>query len=109
MYYVLIPVFIIFFACNSKKASEDKIQVIDFGCDAFISKYSSLDPCQKLKLVEDMYPLNNSCYEFIGEDMYKLTHISYSMSAGNSGFYYSSDSLLKRDLQKWSTALKCSD
>jgi hypothetical protein len=107
MQYFLIALFILITACNSNKAISHKKQVIELGCDSFINKYSKLNPCEKLKLVKETYPLNNSCYEYIGNDMYKLTGISYSMSAGHIGTYYSSDSLLKKDLEKWGKALKC--
>lgn len=102
--------FVAFFfnACsNHQSKSSNKKIAINLNCDSFIVRYSKLRPCEKLTFVKLSYPVNNSCYEYISSDMYKLTGISSSMTYGHTGSYYLSDSLLKKDLDSWALALKC--
>jgi hypothetical protein len=104
--YFLIP-FILLISCASQ-AQGSRSEIISIGQKDTLSQlYFQKTPCEKIEYLTNLKSYNLKFYESAIRDMYQITKIPPSVSAGYIGVYYESDSLRLVDLQKWRLFLKC--
>jgi hypothetical protein len=85
---------------------QDQLNKVDSSCE-IILKDSSLNWCEKLEWIEDADNVNNTCLEYLIQEMSKKTKIPFSAKLTEFGLDYISKEQLDADIKKWKNALNC--